>query len=501
MYRGLMNYPIWEPAIANSTLIAVVGILHVFVSHFAIGGGLYLVVMETLARRRNDIAHLAYIQRHSRFFVLTTLVFGAVTGVGIWVTIGLIHPIGTKWLINNFVWGWATEWVFFFIEITAAMLYLYGWRRLTARAHLAIGWIYFAAAWLSLVVINCILTFMLTPGRWLTTGNFWDGFLNPGYIPALIFRTFICIVLAGLFAALTGAREKDIALKVRMLRANGFMVLIALLLAMPSGWWYFRTLPGTLATTVMIERVPLLAFQVMLFSAGLLFFLTLLGTVLFPRRAGYVSAAILLLCALMSMGGFEWAREAIRKPFIIRDFLYSNGLLAVEAANLPAQNPLPVTFSTGDRGRDLYLKGCRSCHTISGYHGLAPHMAGRSEENIAALIPRLQFFREQMPPFPGNQDDVAALAKHLKSIAGSDPLAAPDLTDQQKAEIVFARHCAGCHTMNGFRPLGASFSGTSASDAADVISNLSDLTEQMPPFIGTDEEKRLLIEYLTGGSK
>jgi mono/diheme cytochrome c family protein len=497
-----MNYPIWEPAIANSTLIAVVAILHVFVSHFAIGGGLYLVVMETWARRRNDVAHLAYIQRHSKFFVLTTLVFGAVTGVGIWITIGLIHPTGTKWLINNFVWGWATEWVFFFVEIAAALLYLYGWRRLTARAHMTIGWIYFVAAWLSLVIINGILTFMLTPGQWLTTGNFWDGFLNPGYFPALVFRTFICVVLAGLYAALTGAREKDLALKVRMMRVNGLMVLVALLLAIPSGLWYYHTLPTPLATTVAVERVPALAFQIMLFSGALLFFLTLLGTVLFPRRAGYVSAAILLLCALMSMGGFEWAREAIRKPFIIRDFLYSNGLLAADAATLPAQEPLAVTYSTGDRGHDLYLKACRSCHTISGYHALAPRMAGRSVENIAALIPRLQFYREQMPPFPGNKDDIAILAKYLHSIADPDPLVAiSNLADPQKEEIVFARHCGGCHTMNGFRPLQASFAGISASDADGTITSLSEMTDQMPPFIGTPDEKRLLIQYLTGGSK
>ena len=96
-----MEYPIWEPFVANSLIIAVVAVIHVFVSHFAIGGGLYLVLAEKWARRLNDKEHLAYVQRHSKFFLLLTIVFGAVTGVGIWITIGLIHPVGTKWLINN----------------------------------------------------------------------------------------------------------------------------------------------------------------------------------------------------------------------------------------------------------------------------------------------------------------------------------------------------------------------------------------------------------------
>ena len=38
-----MNYPVWELP-ASGLLIAVVSILHVFVSHFAVGGGLFLVL-------------------------------------------------------------------------------------------------------------------------------------------------------------------------------------------------------------------------------------------------------------------------------------------------------------------------------------------------------------------------------------------------------------------------------------------------------------------------
>ena len=107
--------------------------------------------------------------------MLTTLVAGALTGVGIWFVIGLLNPAATELLIHHFVWGWAIEWTFFVLEILAAILYYSGWKRLSPRAHLALGWVYFAAAWLSLAVINGILSFMLTPGRWLETRSFWDG--------------------------------------------------------------------------------------------------------------------------------------------------------------------------------------------------------------------------------------------------------------------------------------------------------------------------------------
>ena len=104
---------------------------------------------------------------HARFFLILTAVFGAVTGVGIWFAIGLANPEATSTLIHNFVFGWAIEWVFFMVEITAAAVYYYTWDRLPARQHLIVGWIYAGSAWASLVIINGILTFMLTPGDWL----------------------------------------------------------------------------------------------------------------------------------------------------------------------------------------------------------------------------------------------------------------------------------------------------------------------------------------------
>ena len=184
-------------------------ILHVFVSHFAVGGGLFLVVTERKARRNNDLALLGWLKAHTKFFVLVTVVFGAISGVGIWFTIGLIGPTATSNLIHAYVWGWAIEWVFFFVEITAALLYLYGWDKLEARLHEWYGWIYFVAAFASMVVINGIITFMLTSGSWVKNHEFWKGFFNPTYFPSLAFRFAIALALAGIYALITASVQKD----------------------------------------------------------------------------------------------------------------------------------------------------------------------------------------------------------------------------------------------------------------------------------------------------
>lgn len=131
-----MSYPLWEvPLLGGGLLIAVVAVLHVFVSQFAVGGGLFLALSGRQAYRSHNVTWLEYLKRHTRFFLLISAVFGAVSGVGIWFTIGLISPQATSVLIRTFVWGWAIEWCFFLIEIAALLLYYYGWNRIDSRTH------------------------------------------------------------------------------------------------------------------------------------------------------------------------------------------------------------------------------------------------------------------------------------------------------------------------------------------------------------------------------
>ena len=192
-----MNYPVWELSFAGGgLLIAVIAIVHVYVSHFAIGGGLFLVLTEMKGYRENSPAILDYVKKHTKFFLLLTMVFGAMTGVGIWFTISLLNPGATSTLIHNFVFGWAIEWVFFLGEIVSLLVYYYTFGRMEKSKHLLVGWVYFIFAWLSLFAINGIIGVMLTPGEWLSTGNFWDGFFNPSFWPSLFFRTFLTLMLS-----------------------------------------------------------------------------------------------------------------------------------------------------------------------------------------------------------------------------------------------------------------------------------------------------------------
>ena len=205
-----MNYPVWEIyTFGGGFFIAFIAIVHVYVAHFAIGGGLFLVLTEMKGHRENSEQILEYTRRHTKFFLLLTLVFGSITGVGIWFTIALISPAATSSLIHTFVFGWATEWVCFAGEIVALFIYFYTFGKMDKKAHVKIGWLYFIFAWLSLFFINGIIGFMLTPGKWIETGNFWHGFFNPTFWPSLIFRTTLALIFAGIFGFVTSTFIKD----------------------------------------------------------------------------------------------------------------------------------------------------------------------------------------------------------------------------------------------------------------------------------------------------
>ena len=129
-----MDYPIWDLALGGGSLIALVAISHVLVSHFAIGGGIAIAIVESLAVRRSDRALRDVARRSSLMLILVSTVFGAISGVGIWVTIGLVQPAATSALIHNYVWGWAAEWGFFILGVVTALLYWATGRRPTSGA-------------------------------------------------------------------------------------------------------------------------------------------------------------------------------------------------------------------------------------------------------------------------------------------------------------------------------------------------------------------------------
>jgi mono/diheme cytochrome c family protein/cytochrome bd-type quinol oxidase subunit 1 len=475
-----------------------IAVVHVFISHFAIGGGLYLVVAEQAARKRDDAAALAFLHTLSKFFARLTLVAGALTGVGIWFIIGLLNPAATEALIHNYVWGWATEWTFFFVEITAALLYYYGWERMTAAAHLTVGWIYFAAAWLSLFVINGILAFMLTPGKWLTTGNFWDGFFNPTFWPMLVLRTGVCVMLAGLYALLVAAPYAAGDFKARTVRTLTTWGLVGLAVTVAAGYWYWQAIPAEITTAALqMMPSPMRALRAAIWLAIALGVLLLVCRAM-ARQLPVALAVVLMAVGLAWFGSFEMFREGLRKPYAITGYIYGNGTEVAQVEHYRTDGYLShIAYRSGDDGADLFRHACRSCHTVTGFKPLKPAFDGTDREFIAAIVRGTHLLKGHMPTFFGTAAEADEVAAYLFSRIDQRPL---EQICAERGESVgpkaYAMRCGKCHPIGTASDKSVSFAGLDSDGLNGVLDMAASLGDGMPAYTGSPTERAALVAYM-----
>jgi mono/diheme cytochrome c family protein len=211
-----------------------------------------------------------------------------------------------------------------------------------------------------------------------------------------------------------------------------------------------------------------------------------------------VNAFLMILAGLAVFGGFEWFREAARKPFVISGYMYSNGVLVSDTTAIKTAGytgSMKWKHSDPSRlGEDLFRNACQSCHSIDGYNGLADKLkvGGYTEERLVQLIPRTGYMRGAMPPFLGTAEEAALIAGYVASKAGSITVS----TAQTNPEHLWKINCGLCHTIDGFRPLRTAFTGMSHSDIKDAVLTASELSDAMPPFYGSDADADKIATYI-----
>lgn len=449
-----MHYPWWYvPFLTSPMLIAIVSVLHIVVSHYAVGGGLFLAVETRFAYKNGNKAYLDYLRRHAWFFIMITVVYGAITGVGIWWTIGLASPLATETLIHKFVFAWAMEYVFFILEIVSAFVYFYLWDKLTPKTHQLAVNIYAFSAWMSLFIITGITGYMLNPGEAPASQSMWAGFFNPQLIPQVLSRTGGAFLLTTLYVFLHSSFSvKENNLRNMIEKRSAIPALWGSIFIVIGGIGWYLTLPesakAALASASVLNVLMVLIFALTFVVFALMYF----GPYKNPGWLSPGFAILFFCCGFAAITTGEYIREAVRKPYIIYNQVMGNQILADEIPGLRQigyleggrwtyawmKDRYPQVFDgeTIDEKRILELPEsdqinigamlfqyhCNDCHALNaGYSPVGHLIRGYPTEMIKIVVDNPELAAFFMPPFAGTPEEAEILTRFLSSLAPAHP--------------------------------------------------------------------------------
>ena len=166
---------------------------------------------------------------------------------------------------------------------------------------------------------------------------------------------------------------------------------------------------------------------------------------------GLFSALSVAALAYLSIGSMEMLREMLRKPYVIGQHMFSNGVRKSEVAQINQNGYLTTTVwvrpeeralwavadqsgtggnvsqaATLARGELIFRGECMACHTLDGYRGMRNLLKGRDRKSVSNLVNVLHTYSEDspyrpfMPPMVGTPAEVEALTDYLTSqVAGA----------------------------------------------------------------------------------
>jgi cytochrome d ubiquinol oxidase subunit I len=431
-------YPIHDYGpLMKGMVIGGMGIFHVFLAQFAIGGGMLMCLFEWLTQRGALPQGPKFLHGYFRLLVLVSFVTGALTGVGMWFTSIQVSPQTIGLMIDEFHWLWAVEWTFFSLEIAAGYAFYRAGERLPGKARLRLLGLYTIGGWFSLFWINGILSWQLTPGGWLDGGGVWAGFFNPSFWPSLVFRTFVCMTLAALAALLVINLMKTSDEDRRALSQKASWLLAPMAVMPLVGLWFLAVLPEDSRGWALGGSAAMTNFlMIAVGSSTLLGLYALIGIWRKDLAINTATAALLLALAFGATAGGEFVREGVRKPYTVREALYSNAIRPDAIARLRAEgsvrhDPYPLRDEASypneqlKLGARVYRMQCAVCHTIDGVNGVM-HLAGTWDLRQRRLnLARLQHTKAFMPPFAGDAAELEALVQLIGWIEADRPDAWP----------------------------------------------------------------------------
>ncbi|MGD9499686.1 c-type cytochrome [Halothiobacillus sp.] len=463
MNEMLGLYPQWYvPGIGTAWVMGIIGTIHVLASHTSVGAAWLFALLATKSVHENKPEIMVYLKKYGMFLLVFSYIIGSITGPGIWYSVTVASPRGISGLIHNFVWLWASEWVFFFVEVIGvyAMVYLIG--KIDNKTYLKLAWSFAVASWATMILIVPILSFMMWPGNdhWFQTGSTFDAAFNLNYFAHLGVRTAFMFAVAGAVGGIIASTLKDRETRIEITRFLSKMGLAGLVLMSFMFMWYTLTLPDNARLIMDTQMMPRYGkVLLVLLTTTALYFMFTAWKPLQLRQS--MAGAMTLAIALFGLWPEERSRESMRKPYVAGQYIYSNQFFSRDVPGKGVKSDMPLIKAKGVLATDYFVPAdlhtitpenqlragsllthvmCANCHSLEPNGALRPLPAlfGYSKEPkmIKAYLDGALYHGmvPYMPKMPLPEVEREAMAVYIASLPGGSKKPASVAINQTEIE-------------------------------------------------------------------
>lgn len=409
-YIGL--YPLFYfPQIGSAWLMGITGTIHIMASHTSVGAALLFAFLAHKAYHEDRPELYDYMKKYGMFLVIFSYVIGSITGPGIWYTATAASPRGISALIHNFVWVWATEWVFFIVEVIGVFVLIYTIGKIDRKTHLKLTYMFALASVSTLFLIIGIISFMMWPGTeaWYQTGSASDAFFGVNTFPHMFLRIGFMIIMSAVVGFVITGSLKEQALRIELTRKLAVVGMLGGFLLMMGFMWYVQTLPQSawdLFHAVLWPRDGMTRMVITAIVTGYI----LLAFAL-PRAISTPLAAVMVLViGVIGLWPGEKMRESMRKPYVAGRYIYSNQLIARDVPGKNVKSEMAIVAEKGlltvspfipdrlrtitpenqlEAGKLIAKLACSNCHSLekgASFRPLPDKFAGQDAETIEMVL-------------------------------------------------------------------------------------------------------------------
>jgi cytochrome c553 len=400
------------PEYGSAWMMGITGTIHILASHTSVGAAMLFAFLAYKAYKENRSDLYPYMKKYGMFLLIFSYVIGSITGPGIWYTATAASPRGISALIHNFVWVWATEWVFFVYEVIGVFVLVYFIDKIDKKTHLKLTFSFALASVGTLALIIGIISFMMWPGTqsYYLTGSASDAFFGTNTFPHMFLRVGFMIMLSGVIGLLiSSAMKKDnLELSNELTKKMGYISMLGGFLVIFFFMWYMGTLPENAHAVFNITKAEVIQNRILITIVFSLYFLV---AILKPKYITSPLAGVMIFVILI--GGIwpgEKLRESMRKPYVAGQYIYSNQIISRDVPGKNIKSELPIIAQKGllqvnpfvpdnlkiiteenklQAGELLTKMSCSNCHSLENtgkYRPLKDRLVGMDKEGIKAIL-------------------------------------------------------------------------------------------------------------------